>query len=158
MMRTRLIGGEILPTQGYRDRGKYWCGLLLGLVLFLGCWSILFSEKWWAHIRYGVLGSIAICHRRESVVSWFVGRNQQPMVPGVWNPDSSPWAFHREGDWSHSLNRSQNRYSCVTVGTATGFGGKPMGLKPPWSWLGISQWYPPSSPWCCSWAESTDEG
>jgi hypothetical protein len=31
---TWLIGGEILPTHGYRDGRKDWCGLLQGLALF----------------------------------------------------------------------------------------------------------------------------
>jgi hypothetical protein len=51
MSRSGLIGGEILPVQDYQDRGTYWCRLLLVLVL-LGWWFLLFSQKWWDHIRY----------------------------------------------------------------------------------------------------------
>jgi hypothetical protein len=31
---TELTGGEIPSAHGYRDKGKYWCGLLSSLVLF----------------------------------------------------------------------------------------------------------------------------
>jgi hypothetical protein len=31
---TGLTGTEILPAHGYQDRGKDWCGLLPGLLLF----------------------------------------------------------------------------------------------------------------------------
>jgi hypothetical protein len=55
------------------------------------------------------------------------------MVPGVLDPDSSPRAFRRAGGWSWSLDGRHNRYSYVTVGAITGFGGEAMGLKPPWS-------------------------
>jgi hypothetical protein len=34
MRLTGLTGGEILPTHSYQYGGKYWCGLLSGLVLF----------------------------------------------------------------------------------------------------------------------------
>jgi hypothetical protein len=34
MRRTELTGGEIPSAHGYRDKEKYWCGLLSSLVLF----------------------------------------------------------------------------------------------------------------------------
>jgi hypothetical protein len=52
---------------------------------------------------------------------------------GVQDPDSSPRAFRRVGGRGHSLDGRHNRYLYVTTGTAAGFGGEAMGLKPPWS-------------------------
>jgi hypothetical protein len=34
MRLTGLTGGEILPAYGYQGKGKDWCGLLLGLIIF----------------------------------------------------------------------------------------------------------------------------
>jgi hypothetical protein len=55
-----LIGGEILPAHGYRDGGRDWCRLLPDLV-FLGWWTLLFSQDLWGYIWYGVGGSPVDC-------------------------------------------------------------------------------------------------
>jgi hypothetical protein len=62
-----------------------------------------------------------------------LGRNQRPMVLTVQDPNSSPRAFHQADGRDHSLDGRQNRYSYVTMGTTTGFGGAVVGLEPPWS-------------------------
>jgi hypothetical protein len=65
------------------------------------------------------------------IVFKFLGHSRRPVVRGVQDPDSSPRAFRRAGGRSHSVNRRYNRCSYVTMGTATGFGGEAMGIKPP---------------------------
>jgi hypothetical protein len=62
-----------------------------------------------------------------------LSHNRQLVIPGVWDPDSSPRAFHRVCGRGHSLGGRQIRYSYVTVGTAVGLGGEAMLLEPPWS-------------------------
>jgi hypothetical protein len=56
-----------------------------------------------------------------------------PRYLGVLDPDSSPRSFRRAGGRSWSLNGRQNRYSYVTAGAITGYGGEAVGLKPPQS-------------------------
>jgi hypothetical protein len=51
--------GEILPTRGYCNGREDWYELFLGLVLFTLV-ALLFSQEWWDHIWYGVLGSLAV--------------------------------------------------------------------------------------------------
>jgi hypothetical protein len=116
------------------------------VLFFLGWWPLLFSQEWWGHIRYEVCGSPSICCWRKSIVSRIVGHNQHPTVPEVQDPNNSPRAFHRAGGQSRSFNVRQNRYSYVTAGASTGFGGEIVGLKPPQSSLGIPWWCPPCSP------------
>jgi hypothetical protein len=55
-------------------------------LIFLGRWSLPFSQEWWGRIRYEVCGSSAIYRWRESIVSIFMGRNRRPTVPGYKTP------------------------------------------------------------------------
>jgi hypothetical protein len=127
--------GEILPVHDYRDGGEYWYGSFPGLVLFrlvaLPLQPGVVGQC--MPVWYGVLSPLAVCHWRESVVSRFFGCNRRPAIPGVQDPDSRPRAFRGAGDRSRSLDGRQNRYLYVTAGTAAGFGGEAMELKPPWS-------------------------
>jgi hypothetical protein len=63
----------------------------------------------------------------------------------ILDPDSSLRDFCQAGGRRRSLDGRQNRYSYVTTSAAVRFGGEIMGLKPPWSQLGILRWYPPCS-------------
>jgi hypothetical protein len=57
-----LEGDKILFARGRQDGRKDRYGLGLGLVpTLLGWWSLLFSQEWWGHIQYEVLGSPVIC-------------------------------------------------------------------------------------------------
>jgi hypothetical protein len=50
------IGGEIPPSVAIVIGGR--TGMDYSWVeFFLGWWPLLFSQEWWAHIWYGVLGS-----------------------------------------------------------------------------------------------------
>jgi hypothetical protein len=78
----------------------------------------------------GYVVPILFAAGENRVVSNVLGHNQRPVVPGVQDTDSRPRAFRRAGGCHRSLDGRQNSYSYVTMGTATGFGGEAMGLKP----------------------------
>jgi hypothetical protein len=83
---TRLTGGEILPTRNYRDGEK--TGAHYSHVwFFLDWWSLLFSQEWWGHIRYKVLGSPTVCSWRKMghmQIFWVVIGS--PRYPGYMTP------------------------------------------------------------------------
>jgi hypothetical protein len=80
MRRTELTGDKILPAHGYQDRGKYWCGLLPGLVLFRFVVSPLQTGVVWSY-PVQVLGSPVIWRWREQCRIHICGHNQRPTVP-----------------------------------------------------------------------------
>jgi hypothetical protein len=109
-----------------------------------------FIQEWWDHIQYMVLGYPVVCHWGEQgCIQICLGHNWWPMVPGVQDPDSSPWAFRRAGGQGRSFIGRQIRYSYVITGIAAWFDGEAMGLEPPWLWLRIPWWYPPCNPRGC---------
>jgi hypothetical protein len=57
-----------------------------------------------------------------------------PRYPGYKTLIVAPKPSVEHSGQSCSLDGRQNRYSYDTTGTATGFGGKAMGLKPPCSY------------------------
>jgi hypothetical protein len=127
---TGLTGTEILPAHGYQDRGKDRCGLLPGLLLFS---LVVPPLQRYTISGMGYLIPQSFAAGGNWAISRFLGCNQWPVVLGVQDPDSSPRAFHRVGGRGCSLNRRHNRYSYVTTGTAAGFDGEAMGIKPLWS-------------------------
>jgi hypothetical protein len=76
-MRVRLTGmsgGKIMPASWLPRWEKRLVRITPGSS-FLGWWSLLFSQEWWDHIWYGILGSPAICQWRELVrieIFWVV--------------------------------------------------------------------------------------
>jgi hypothetical protein len=81
-----LIGDKILPARGYRDGGRDWCGLILGLVLF----RFVVSSLQPVVVRpYPVRGTwfpnrLSLEGTRSYLD--FLGRNRQFTVPGVQDP------------------------------------------------------------------------
>jgi hypothetical protein len=87
---TRLIGSEILPTRGYPDGREYWCGLVLGLVLFRLVVPPLQHGVAGPYLVWGTWFPTYLPLEGTGVHPYFLGHNQRPVVPGVQDLDSSP--------------------------------------------------------------------
>jgi hypothetical protein len=138
--------GEILPAHIYHNEEKQRCQFLLGSDLFRlvdpplqpGLVEPYPVRGVWFPSHFRLEGTSHIHNFGLSPVA----HGTQGTRPRQYPP---PSAFCRASSRRQSLDGRQNRYSYVTTGASTGFSGKIIGLKPPWSQLGIPRWCPSCS-------------
>jgi hypothetical protein len=70
-------------------------------------------------------------------------------------PESS---VEQVAEAGHLTRGRISTHMLLWLGATAGFSGEAMGLKPPWSRLGIPQWYALCSPRGCVYAKSSGGG